>query len=253
MKLLRTLSLAAAACIACLVPAQTGVGKFQKEAAKALGRKIEVIETMEGLAAADGNTSCERNPLRIRIRPGLDPEYRQLVLAHELGHVMLCAQGIMVLGRLANPNGPDQRILGKLGDAIISCYVDPLADAEAERRGFNVVRTADTLFGQSTGGRPAPYDRRLVKNTVLLDDLIATKLYCGDLRKHTYSTEELEKAYASDPASQAKFKLGMLRSKLGKPQCSDNETCSDLTRGLRDYLALGGLILIRNPRTSKFE
>jgi hypothetical protein len=227
--------------------AQHRLDSFKREAEKALGRSVKIIETVEGLGIANGATYCELDPVLINIRPGLAEELRIEVEAHELGHALLCGRGIKFEIGPAKQIGGVPPILDSLGAAIGSCYIDPLADAEAAQRGFVPSKTVDDIFRKTKTHTKEEIHNSILNNGELAADLTTINIYCIELRPHSFSIEELEKVFEDEPS--VLMKLGALKRRLDMPKCSDAASCFYLTIRLRDEFWLGKLILIQNPRT----
>ncbi len=128
------------------ISAQTSIESFQREAEKALGRPISISETNE-LGVNNGETYCDLNPVLIKIRSELDANLRQQALAHELGHALICGRGILsVTKSIPSTDGALSIVVTGISSAIGSCYIDPLADAEAKKRGFSPAQLVTNSF-----------------------------------------------------------------------------------------------------------
>lgn len=237
-----------------IVPAraETGLESFQHEAEKALGRPIKIVDSNEtGIDL--GQTYCDKNPVLIKLRAGLDPEFRDQVLAHELGHALLCSRGIVVFSvttDTARARGVSE-IASNLGSQISSCYIDPLADAEATQRGFKTDKMADEILRKSQTYTKEQIHEAVNRNGDLSAALPAVVTYCTDLLPHSFPISEMEKIVAGEPSVMTK--LQALRRDLGKPQCSDSVSCFELAKRLRDELGLREFVVLINTRTMLFE
>ena len=230
--------------------AQTSLESFQREAEKVLGRPISINESNELVGAALGQTHCDQNPLLIKIRSGLDAKLRQQVLAHELGHALLCGRGIVSV--VTNPiQSTDAAfsIVRGVSAAIGSCYIDPLADAEAEKRGFNPAQLLDELLRKSTSHSKEEFQKFLKE--YFGADSVALAIYCADLRPHSFQISKMEAPVSDEPT--VMMRLLALRRDLGKPKCFDSSSCFVLTKRLRDVLSLQTLVIVQNPTTGVFE
>jgi hypothetical protein len=223
---------------------------FQQEAERSLSRPISIIDVNE-MGADMGETFCEQNPVLIRIRSGLDAKLRGAVLAHELGHALLCGQGILSTTNSIPPFDGPRAIVPSLGGLIGSCYIDPLADAEAEKRGFKTSEIEDEFFRRSTSHSKTEIEQFLTNYGELAADFAALAIYCASLRHHSFELSKLEAQVADKPA--VIMKLTALKGHLGRPRCIDSASCFVLTKRLRDELALQKLVTIKNPATGAFE
>ncbi len=120
-----------------LAAAQTTIDSFKAEAEASLNARIEITDSITS-GGDMGETYCQYRPVAIRLEAGLSAQLREAVLSHELGHAILCARGVYILDTLTADakQNPNAGLLGAFTGAMASCYVDPLADAEAEKRGF---------------------------------------------------------------------------------------------------------------------
>jgi hypothetical protein len=230
-------------------PAQS-LESFQREAEQALRRPISIIEASE-MGANLGETFCDQNPVLIRIRSGIDTKLSQAVLAHELGHALLCGRGILSSTNSIPPFDGPLSIVPSLGATIGSCYIDPLADAEAEKRGFKTSEVADAFFRRSTSHSRTEIEEFLTKYGELAADFAALAIYCVALRPHSFELSKLEAQVADKPT--VLMKLMALKNHLGNQRCVDSGSCFVLTKHLRDELALQKLVTIKNPATGIFE
>jgi len=130
-------------------------------------------------------------------------------------------------------------------------YIDPLADAEAEKRGFNPAQVEDELLRKSTSHSKEEIHEYLKKYGDLAADFTALVIYCTDLRPHSFQISEMEGTVSDEPT--VMIKLEALRRDLGKPKCFDSSSCFVLTKRLRDGLALQKFVIIKNPATGLFE
>ena len=111
--------------------------QFQHEAERELRKPISVAES-DDLGMANGQAFCDSNPVQIKIRTALDPETRQEVLAHELGHAYLCGRGLLIFTRITSDAVKEglTNVVSSLSSGIESCFVDPLVTVEMTKRGF---------------------------------------------------------------------------------------------------------------------
>lgn len=235
------------------VLAQSPLKLFQQEAEKELGRPIVILEAGNEMLTYTGQTFCDQNPVVIKVRAGLPPEVKGQVLAHELGHALLCARGIFIYSRItdkATKNGIID-ISGMLSTMIISCYIDPLVDAEAERWGLKTDKLADDLLQRVQTHTKQDAHEWVSQFGELSSAFTAMAIYCADLLPHSFPISDMEKVYEDEP--KVIGKLQALRRDLGKPQCNDRVSCYILTQRLRDELGLQSLIVLLNPRTHVFE
>jgi hypothetical protein len=234
-----------------LLQLNPGLESFKREAENALGNKIEVIES-ESTGSDNGQTLCDRTSAKILIRRGLPDDLKEQVLAHEIGHALLCARGLggfsysTDFARATRVEG----VSAALGSLIQSCYIDPLADAEAARRHLKTEKTTEAVFEKTRS-----HTKKEIHESVSKGELYATvpavSIYCVDLLPHSFPISEVESIFADEPSVISK--LQKLRHDLGKPECSDARTCFTLTKKLRDDLELKQWIVLKNPETGTLE
>jgi hypothetical protein len=227
--------------------------KFQREAEQVLGKPIQIVEVTDNMGVNTGQTFCDENPVVIKLLATLDPGTKEQVLAHELGHSILCARGFLSGGFITD-KAKDTGVWGvtsMLTVMIGSCYLDPLVDAEAERHGFKTDKLEESFFRTVKGHSREEVHQWVQKYGELSSALTAIGLYCADLRPHAFTISELEDVYANEP--KVMTKLQALKRDLGKPQCSDAVSCFVLTKRLRNELGLQSLIFLRNPQTGALE
>jgi len=135
----------------------------------------------------------------------------------------------------------------RVGSALGSCYIDPMADKEANERGFDTSVVADDFIRKSNSHTPEEVHAFLARNGELGADFTALALYCIDLRPHE---RKLNPAIYGESLVQTKLRA--LRA-LGRPSCSDTQSCFVLTKKLRDTLSLQPYVLVRNFSTGRFE
>src|SRR5436309_4963265 len=125
-----------------IVPQQAGraarLYAFKCQAEHAIKKAVKIVND-KSMGLYGGSTDCDSDPVLIRIGTNHNPEVQELLLAHELGHVIVCSHNMFRMAALS-PSSPVplKGILTALGVEIGNCYVEPLADAEAERLGFKV-------------------------------------------------------------------------------------------------------------------
>jgi len=225
--------------------------QFQHEAEQEFHKPISITES-DKIGINNGETSCDKNPVQIRIRKGLDPETREEVLAHELGHAYLCARGLVII-TVTTPLAVEDglaNIVGPLGAAIGSCFIDPLVDAEIAKRGFKTDKMAEALLRKVSS-----HTRQDVHNSVargdLYADLSAVGIYCSELRYPSLPVEKFENVFKDEP--QVLTRLEALRRDLGNPTCSDTSSCIKIIERLRDEFELKRYVSVWNPETNNFE
>jgi hypothetical protein len=214
---------------------------------ESLGRPVRIIDSNE-MGPDNGETFCDQDPVLIKVRFGLSENLRQEVLAHELGHALVCGRGIF---SFTHSSDDPLSIERSLGSGIASCYIDPLADAEAEKRGFKPVQTVDEIRRKSLSHSKEDFREFLKNYKELAVDFITLAIYCTDLRPHSFQISEMEAPVSGEP--EVMVKLQALRRGLGKPKCFDSGSCFVLTKRLRDELALQKLVTVKNPTTGLFE
>lgn len=230
----------------------TSLDSFKREAESALGVPIQIIESSK-TGGALGETFCAKDSVLIVIERGLAEDLRDPVIAHELGHALLCARGIRTVAKLTDQgtlHGSEGLLTGF--EAIIaSCYIDPLADAEAQRRGFDVAKTVDEFAHRIRGHTAQDFSDSIKEFGNLWIRYFAAGIYCAGLRPHTFQMKVLEQFLASEPS--IVIQLDEYRRVLGAPKCNDKLTCFRLTKRLRDEAKVGTYIRIENPVTHSFE
>ena len=232
--------------------AQKPLESFQLDAEKALGKRIVITES-DKTGIANGQTFCDQDPIAIVLRSGLLPDLKDQVLAHELGHAILCSRGIAIFSYSTEEVGAKglSEIVGLLGSTIGSCYIDPLADAEAERRGFRPETAVDALLKKTASHTKDEIHEAIARYGELSSALPAIAVYCSELRPHNFSMQEVEKVFADEPSVMSK--LQALRKDIGRVRCDDSMSCYALTRRLRDECALGKYLRLSNPSSRVLE
>jgi len=214
---------------------------FRREAEKTIGKRTRIEYNVRGIEG--GQTRCELNPVEIKIGPGVTKEIQDSILAHEFGHVILCSRDITV-SMYRDPDTPKELlpIMLVLGTILANCYIDPLADREAELRGFNFDKR-DAFWNEMQSKwmseeSPNIYGR----------DYVALSIYCAEIRekKPLPILEEIIPRAEMD-------KLRSLKQELGMPTCKDKISCYILTKKLRDQFIWAKLLPITNPETHKKE
>lgn len=71
----------------------SSLSAFKREAERVIGKPIEV-KYFQNAGPEGGKSNCLAIPVEIRIRTGPTPGLQVLILAHELGHVIVCSRGI---------------------------------------------------------------------------------------------------------------------------------------------------------------
>lgn len=234
-----------------LLQSNSGLDSFRREAEKALGNKIEVVES-ESTGINNGETHCDTTATRIVTRAGLPWDLKEQVLAHEIAHALLCSRGIVVFSYstdFARTSGVEG-VSAAIGSAIGSCYIDPLADAEAARRHLRTEKTTEALLQKARS-----HTKKEIHEAVSMGELYATlpavAIYCTDLLPHSFPISEMESLFADEPS--VILKLQKLRHDLRQPKCTDARTCFHLAKKLRDDLELRQWIVLKNPETGALE
>lgn len=224
---------------------------FQKEAENALGKKIEITESAD-TGAANGQTYCDATPVRIIIKRGLESSLRKQVLAHEIGHALLCSRGIVVYSastttaRIENV----EALANALGSNIGSCFIDPLANSEAKKRGLRTEKTTQARLDKLQSHTKEEIHRAVNSGQLGLAFAVSA-LYCTEILPHSFPNSQLEKPFGSEPPVIAELRA--LERNLRAPVCRDDVSCFDLAIRLRDALAVKNFVLLKNPRTGRFE
>jgi hypothetical protein len=217
------------------------IDDFKVEAEAALGASITIHVADTGIDL--GQTFCDKSHAEIAIAAGLSEPLRTAVLSHELGHVILCARGISGMTRSSTDG-----ILSAVSSAIGSCYMDPLADSEAVKRGFNPTLASEYLAQRVEAHTDEEISSAIARNGNLQVVLIAVSTYCYELRPQTRNIEGRFKAFPDVLA-----KISAYHKDLGEPVCGDEASCLALMKKLRDELNLRGQVWIQNPATLTFE
>jgi hypothetical protein len=229
---------------------QTPLTSFQREAESALKRSI-VITELEDISPNLGLTYCDLNPVVIKITKGIAADLREQVLSHELGHALLCGRNILSVTRSKQrPPFKGTGLVANIGAVIGSCYIDPLADEEAEKRGFKPSQINDELYRNGKTHTKEDFRASVTRFGEFAADFTALAVYCSQLRPHSVQVADAEQPYAAEPTILSKLKV--LRQ-LGEPKCHDSISCHDLTERLRAALKLEDYVEIQNPATSLYE
>lgn len=225
---------------------------FKHEAETALRGRIEIVES-EDIGISNGQTYCDRSPIRIVIRAGLAPDLKEQVLAHEIGHALLCSRGIVIFSYSSDAAKAEgvEGISAALGSAIASCFIDPLADAEASKRGLKTEMTTEALLQKARSHTKEEIHQGVSRFGELSSSLPAIAIYCSDLLPHSFPISDMERVFAGEPSVISR--LQELRRVLGKPKCRDAPSCFILAKKLRDEFELRRFVLLRNPKTGTLE
>jgi hypothetical protein len=168
----------------------------------------------------------------------MNADLREAVLAHELGHALICATGITTDVRLT-PTGRTLDAAGLLLNLSIlvgSCYIDPAADATARSHGFDPTIAADSLFDKVMAHPTSDWIESLRNLGPFWPRYAATVLYCGEIRKHTRSSVHVENRFGVVP--DVLSDLRQYKQTLGTPECHEANECVRLTIALRDAVGL---------------
>lgn len=195
--------------IFCLLFLATGkapnVDQFAKEAENAVGRQVDFAPMPSNRVELGYTDFDHTGSVLIEVRDGLPPEVVENVKAHELGHVILLKRRLHADAYLSQTGMKrDRTFMVTTVETLVSCYEDPLADAEAKKRGFHPELMNDYV-AQKTA-RVTMFD---IEKKRRIDDLMwnyqAMFLYCFELRPHTFKNTELEQRFAisrrSEPIS----------------------------------------------------
>jgi hypothetical protein len=216
---------------------------FHRDAEKAIGKHIDVIYAAD---VQGGQTECNLNPVRIKIGTDLTQEIQELALAHELGHVIVCSRKIGTdTYTLASAPAQLKPILGNLGSFVSSCYIDPLAHAEGEIRGFRFDKLEAYIVDHMKHAT-VPQSTSWAINR----DFKVLAIYCVEVRQKR-SLPDLENTLVNEP--DVLNKLQSVKSKMGFPACDDGTTCYYLTKRLRDQFTWANYVLMKNPTTGEME
>jgi hypothetical protein len=227
------------------------IAAFKRDAEKAIGKPIKVVDA-NLVVGEGGETNCEQNPVLIKIGSNNSPEFKQLVLAHELGHVMVCSRGFKPWVKIRISTTPPiiRPIMPVLGGILSSCYIEPLANAEAEKRGFNM-NELDAMAARDTKiETKSEVHNRVNELAVFTQDLAALGVYCMEVRSKK-ALPEVERRYANEQV--VLVKLESLKTRIGTPTCSDVATCYYWTKKLRDEFSWANYVKMQNPTTDVME
>lgn len=229
----------------------TPLEQFQHEAESAIHKPISITESTD-LGMAAGQSFCETNPVQIKILKTLDQETKNEALAHELGHVYLCGQGLLIY-TLTTQTAIEKGLGGvvsSLGGGIQSCYVDPLVDLEMNKRGFNSEKLAQAIV-RKVNSHTKQQIHDWVSRGDLYVDASAVAIYCTELLYSSVPVGRFESVFKDEPSVIAKVK--MLRHDLGKPTCTDTASCIPTIKKLREEFDLKSYLAIWNPDTKQWE
>jgi hypothetical protein len=234
----------------CAARGKESLDSFKADAERALGIPVRIVET-DQTGTAMGQTFCETQEVLIQIQPGLETELHKQVLAHELGHAILCATGIRTYLKPTQRGSALSATILPLIAEIGSCYIDPLADAEAKRRGFSPDVAVSELVRRTKKHTPEEVHTFVATFGDRAIDFSGVALYCTELRPHSFPMRDLSETFSVEPRINEKFQN--LKKVLGMPGCSDATSCFLLTKHLRDTLSLQDLILIKNPQSGSYQ
>jgi hypothetical protein len=226
------------------------LSSFKSEAERAIGKHIEV-KYYQNAGPEGGETNCVLDPVEIKIRTGFAPELQDLLLAHELGHVIVCSRGIGVV-IYTIPTAPPmlKPILVGLSSLLMSCYVDPLANAEAEKRGFHLDKLAESRISYMNRQGKENLKAAVNAQGEFTQDFAALSLYCVELLDNKTHVE-MEAAFADEVS--VLRRLDSLKKKMGTPRCTKPSDCYYWTKRLRDQFSWAVYLRMKNPVTEKME
>lgn len=234
-----------------LTAASDTIEAFKSEAEHALGKSIAIEDGEAGTYL--GLTYCDRNPVLIVTEPGMRGDLREAVLAHELGHAFICATGITTDVRLtaAGKAQDGGGLLSNLTILVGSCYIDPVADATARSHGVDPTLAADSLWATLFAHPTSDWMEASQNLGPFWPKYAAAVLYCGELRKHTRSSAEVENRFGVVP--DVLDNLRSYKRTLGMPECHDANECISLTMTLRDTVGLQGMAVVKVPGTNRYQ
>jgi hypothetical protein len=224
---------------------------FKSEAENALGKQIVIKDGETGTYL--GLTNCDRNPVLIVMHPGMNADLHESVLAHELGHALICAAGITTDVRLT-PAGRALDAAGLLSNLSVlvgSCFIDPVADASAKSHGFDPTMAADATFDKLKAHPTSDWIEGSQNLGRIWPRYAAAVLYCAEIRKHTRSSVDVENRFGVVP--EVLNDLRQYKQTLGTPECHEANECVHVTIALRDAVGLRGLAVVKNPATNLYE
>lgn len=225
---------------------------FKREAEKAIGKYIHITYVDE-LGPSAGNSRCVDNPVEIKIDRNFGPKTRELLIAHELGHVMLCSRHIEI--RITyDPAIPIPSKMKPLSDDLVSqinsCFLDPLANAEAEKRGFAVRHLEKLTMDYLKTIDESDLRQSIETYGEYARDFTVLSIYCFELRANKRIPEG--EAFISKEPDVVR-ELESLRRNLGTPSCDDKYSCYFISKKLRDQFNWKIFLQMENPITGLRE
>lgn len=230
------------------------LAEFQKEVEGICHCQLVVQQAGLG-PAQNGGTDCINYPGQyiIAINETLDTSWQQVVLAHELGHAYLCAaKKFRAAGSRVTKKGEPypESMMDANRTLLGSCLVEPLADREARKRGFNPSITVDR--SANAFSIPSVVIREGYEQYgALASSSDALDIFCRENRRHAFNEKALEDKSFMDlgfAAALKKIKTGM----RGRT-CDSSDSCYRLQKELRHYAGLDGYIEFQNPHSGFWE
>jgi hypothetical protein len=141
-------------------------------------------------------------------------------------------------------------ILDGLSGLLMSCYTDPLANAEAAKRGFDIDKLAEPRISYMK--MQSKRDLKAVVNNQgeFTQDFAALSFFCMVILEKK-PLPEMEAAFADElPVLR---QLDSLKTRIGTPRCSNSSDCYYWTKRLRDQFSWVEYLWMKNPITKKIE
>jgi hypothetical protein len=204
----------------------------------------------------------DKKGVTVHVTSGLSNQVTEMLVAHELFHVVLQNQGWPTqvnssVSQKVNTTLPgaiafQEVITRDATTALMSCYPDALLDRWMLQRGYapkqiNRRQYEITVGAAKTTERPPPPVFSLWQKYVALIN------YCLLIRERDFKMKDVFSAYANvDPEMAHDQEL--LEKQLGtRLRCTDVPSCLEATKKLRHAAGFDGQGSFLNPLTNKWE
>jgi hypothetical protein len=199
----------------------------------------------------------DKKGVTVHIVGGLSNQLTELLIAHELFHIVLKNQGWPSQAHTSlSEQELDTTFQGAITRdteaALMSCYPDALIDRWMSKRGFapklvNRRQYQLTIMQAKTTERPPPQVFVLWRKNVALVN------YCLSIRERDFEMKDVFRAFESVDPEMA-HDQSLLEKQLGtRLECDDVPSCLEATKQLRHASGFEGQIAFLNPRTNKWE
>jgi hypothetical protein len=220
-----------------------------------------VASTGESAKLYQGYTTpdegSDKNGITIHVAPGLSDQLTELILAHELFHIVLQKQGMpsmvhFLLPRSTTETSFEGAVLKDAGGTLMNCYPDALIDEWMEARGFTpklINRRQFELTIQDSRTAEPP----LSGVFPLYRRYFALVNYCLSIRARDFEMDDIFKAYQRVLPTM-KDDQASLEKQLGTSiTCSDARSCLEATKTLRRAAGFEGQIFFLNRFTNAWQ